>query len=52
VLAALAAQELAGKLKAVNIDHLSITPELLGPLVTDLLQAGKRRLAEREEPGR
>jgi regulator of protease activity HflC (stomatin/prohibitin superfamily) len=52
VLAALAAQELAGKLKAINIDHLSITPELLGPLVTDLLQAGKRRLAEGEREER
>jgi regulator of protease activity HflC (stomatin/prohibitin superfamily) len=52
VLAALAAQELAGKLKGVNIDHLSITPELLGPLVTDLLLASKRRLAEGEGSGR
>jgi regulator of protease activity HflC (stomatin/prohibitin superfamily) len=44
VLAALAAQELAKKLQNVKIDHLSITPELLGPIVTDLLQAGTRRL--------
>jgi regulator of protease activity HflC (stomatin/prohibitin superfamily) len=48
VLAGLAAQELAGKLQKLNIDHLSITPELLGPLFTDLLRAGTRRLEEKK----
>lgn len=38
----LAARELATKLE--RIEHLSITPELLGPLFTDLMRAGVRRL--------
>lgn len=38
----LAARELAGKLK--SIEHLNVTPELFGPLVTELLQAGTARL--------
>jgi regulator of protease activity HflC (stomatin/prohibitin superfamily) len=42
VLAGLAAQELAGKLQ--RIEHLNITPELLGPLLADLLEAGTKRL--------
>jgi hypothetical protein len=42
VLAGLAAQELAGKLQ--RIDHLNITPELLGPLLANLLEAGTKRL--------
>jgi regulator of protease activity HflC (stomatin/prohibitin superfamily) len=42
VLAALAAQELAGKL--TSIEHLNITPDLLGPLLSGLVAAGTRRL--------
>jgi len=42
VIAGLAAQELAGKLQ--RIDHLNITPELLGPLFANLLEAGTKRL--------
>lgn len=42
VLLGLAARELAGKLK--HIDHLNVTPELLGPLMANLLQAGTDRL--------
>ena len=42
VLLGLAAQILAGKLD--RIDHLNITPETLGPMVSDLLAAGTRRL--------
>jgi regulator of protease activity HflC (stomatin/prohibitin superfamily) len=42
VLAALAARELAGKLQ--RIDHLNITPELLGPLLATFLEAGTKRL--------
>lgn len=42
VLLGLAAQELAGKL--TNIEHLTISPELLGPLLTNLVQAGTRHL--------
>ena len=38
----LAAQELAGKLE--KIEHLTVSPELLGPLFTQLVQAGTRRL--------
>lgn len=40
----LAAQELAGKLE--KIEHLNVAPELLGPLLTQLVQAGTRRLEE------
>jgi regulator of protease activity HflC (stomatin/prohibitin superfamily) len=42
VMLGLAAQELAGKLQ--RIEHLNITPELLGPLFTELVQAGTDRL--------
>ena len=44
VIIGLAAQELAGKL--TSIQNLSVTPELLGPLFTQLLQAGTKRLEE------
>lgn len=40
VLAALAARELAGKLQ--RIEHLNVTPDLLGPLLGDLLAGGRR----------
>ena len=39
---ALAAQEIAGKLQ--SIEHLSITPELLGPVFQRLLDAGTKKL--------
>jgi len=42
VLAGLAAQEFAGRLQ--SIEHLNITPDLLGPVLTNLLQAGARHL--------
>ena len=42
VLYALAARELAGKLD--RIDHLTISPELLGPMLANLVEAGTRRL--------
>jgi regulator of protease activity HflC (stomatin/prohibitin superfamily) len=42
----LAAQRLAGKLQ--RIEHLNLTPDLLGGLLTNLVQAGTERL-EREE---
>jgi regulator of protease activity HflC (stomatin/prohibitin superfamily) len=45
VLAAMAAQELAGKLQ--TIEHLNITPEVLGPLLAGLVDAGTRRLEGR-----
>jgi regulator of protease activity HflC (stomatin/prohibitin superfamily) len=45
VLAALALRELAGKLQ--RIEHLNLTPDLLGPLVGDLLRSGERELAKR-----
>jgi regulator of protease activity HflC (stomatin/prohibitin superfamily) len=47
VMIGLAAQELAGKLQ--RIEHLNITPELLGPLFTELLQAGTERLRTQAE---
>ena len=43
VMMGLAAQEFAGKLQ--NIEHLNITPELLGPMLTKLMDVGTRRLA-------
>jgi len=46
VMMGLAARELATKLE--KIEHLNIAPEMLGPLLTGLVQAGTRRL---EEPG-
>jgi regulator of protease activity HflC (stomatin/prohibitin superfamily) len=42
VLVGLAAQELAGKLQ--RIDHLNVTPELFGPLLGNLIQAGTKKL--------
>lgn len=42
VLYALAARELAGKLE--KIEHLNVSPELLGPMLSDLVRAGTRRL--------
>jgi regulator of protease activity HflC (stomatin/prohibitin superfamily) len=42
VLMGLAARELAGKIQ--TIEHLNLTPDLLGPALTDLLEAGTRRL--------
>lgn len=42
VMLGLAARELATKLE--RIDHLNLTPELLGPMLSDLVQAGTRRL--------
>ena len=42
VLLGLAARELAGKLK--RIDHLNVSPELLGPQLLSLIDAGTRRL--------
>ncbi len=44
VLVGLAARELAGKLK--NIEHVSITPDLLGDGLLGLLEAGTSRLKE------
>jgi regulator of protease activity HflC (stomatin/prohibitin superfamily) len=46
VLAALAGRELAGKLQ--TIEHLTITPDLLGSLLTGLVQAGTKRLEQPE----
>jgi hypothetical protein len=42
VIVSLAAQALAQKIE--SIDHVNITPELFGPLVTDLVRAGTARL--------
>jgi regulator of protease activity HflC (stomatin/prohibitin superfamily) len=42
VLAALAVQELAGKLQ--RIDHLNLSPDLLGPMLAALMGAGTKRL--------
>jgi regulator of protease activity HflC (stomatin/prohibitin superfamily) len=42
VLMGLAAREFAGKI--ATIEHLNLTPDLLGTVLTDLLAAGQRRL--------
>lgn len=44
VMLGLAAQQLAGKLD--KIEHLNVSPELLGPLLQRLIQAGTDRLEE------
>lgn len=44
VLMALAAREFAGKL--TSIEHLSVTPDLLGSLLGDLARAGAKRLGQ------
>jgi len=46
VLAALAMQEVAGKLQ--RIDHLNLSPDLLAPLLGDLMAAGTRHLEKGE----
>jgi len=46
VMMGLAAREFAGKLK--RIDHLNLSPELFGPMLTDLIEAGTRRLETAE----
>lgn len=43
----LAAQQLAGKLK--RIDHLNLTPDLLGAMLTNLVGAGTKHLESSEE---
>lgn len=45
VIYGMAARELAGKLQ--RIEHLNIAPELLGPLLTNLVEAGTRRLEDK-----
>ena len=50
VLLALAAQELAGKLDHIDIEHLNLTPDLLGSMVTSLVGAATHRLDRGEEP--
>ncbi len=49
VLLGLAAQELAGKLQ--KLEHVSVTPELLAPVLARLADAGARRLEREEAPG-
>lgn len=44
ILLGLAARELAGKLQ--RIDHVNVTPDMLAPLLGDLLEAGTRRLEQ------
>lgn len=46
VMYGLAAQKLAGKLN--RIDHVNLTPDLLGPLMANLVEAGTRRLDRTE----
>lgn len=42
VMMGLAARELAGKLQ--RIEHLNLSPELLGPMLQNLIEAGTKRL--------
>ncbi len=44
VMMGLAARELASKL--TRIEHLNITPDMLGPLLTDLARAGTKKLGQ------
>jgi hypothetical protein len=44
VMAGLAARELAGKLQ--KIEHLNITPEMIGPSLIRLLDAGTHKLED------
>lgn len=46
VMMGLAAKELATKLQ--RIDHLNIAPEMLGPLLQNLVQAGTKKLSDEE----
>ena len=46
VLIGLAAQELAGKLE--KIEHLNISPEMLGPILQRLIKAGTKHLENGE----
>ncbi|MDD9939540.1 MAG: SPFH domain-containing protein [Myxococcales bacterium] len=48
VMVGLAARELAGKLE--RIEHLNVTPEMFGPLLSNLLQAGTDRLKVSGDP--
>lgn len=48
VMMGLAAQELAGKLQ--RIDHLNLSPEMLGPMLVDLMRAGTNRLETGKNP--
>ena len=48
VLYGLAAQQLAGKLQ--RIEHLNLSPDLLGPMVQRLMQAGTERLEGEGKP--
>jgi regulator of protease activity HflC (stomatin/prohibitin superfamily) len=50
VLLSLAAQELAGKLQ--HIDHLNLSPDALGPMLTNLIQASTDKLEGRREADR
>ena len=50
VLFGLAAQNLATKL--TRIDHLSLSPDTLGPVLSALLQAGTRKLEQEGSKGR
>ena len=43
----LAADKLAGKLQ--RIEHLSLTPDLLGGMLTRLMQAGTHKLEEQPD---
>jgi regulator of protease activity HflC (stomatin/prohibitin superfamily) len=49
VLLSLAAQQLAGKLE--HIDHLNLSPDALGPMLTHLIQASTHKLEGRTEVG-
>jgi regulator of protease activity HflC (stomatin/prohibitin superfamily) len=44
VLLALAAHQLAGKLEHIAIEHLTLAPDSLGPMLQSLLGAGAKRL--------
>src|SRR5262249_14720137 len=51
VLLALAAQQMAGKLERIDIEHLNLSPDLLAAMVTSLVGAASRKLRSKETGG-
>ncbi|WP_394843204.1 band 7 protein [Pendulispora brunnea] len=50
IVLALAAQQVAGKLERITIEHLNVSPDLLASMVTSLVGATTRKLEEPRSP--
>ncbi|WP_394832671.1 band 7 protein [Pendulispora rubella] len=50
IVLALAAQEVAGKLERIHIEHLNVSPDLLASMMTSLVGATTRKLESKREP--